>query len=128
MIPLCADQGVGLMPWSPMARGRLTRPAGEQTERSRSDAFGKSLYASTEKADNEVIAAVERVAAARGVPMAQVALAWVLAKQQVSAPIIGASKARHLDDAAAALDLTLGADEVALLEASYVPHAVTGFE
>lgn len=126
-IPLCADQGVGLIPWSPLARGRLTRPAGQQTRRTETDVFGKTLYAGTEAADGAVIAAVEAVAAARGVPMAQVALAWVLAKPQVSAPIVGASKLQHLDDAVAALSLTLTAEEIAALEAPYVPHAVTGF-
>ncbi|MEE7546587.1 aldo/keto reductase, partial [Xanthomonas sp. Kuri4-1] len=80
MIPLCADQGVGLIPWSPLARGRLARPRGEQTDRTRSDAFGATLYAHTEDADGRVIEAVERLAAARGVAMAQVALAWVLAR------------------------------------------------
>jgi aryl-alcohol dehydrogenase-like predicted oxidoreductase len=128
MIPLCRDQGVGLMPWSPMARGRLTRPAGQQTTRSETDHFGKSLYAATEDADNKVIDAVEQVAKERDVPMAQIALAWVLAKPGVSAPIIGASKPRHLDDAVAALSVTLSDDEVARLEAAYVPHPVTGFE
>ncbi|ACB96530.1 aldo/keto reductase [Beijerinckia indica] len=128
MIPLCKDQGVGLIPWSPMARGRLTRPAGEQTKRSESDAFGRSLYAATEDADNAVIGAVERVARSRGVPMAQVALAWVLAKPEVSAPIVGASKPHHLDDAIAALETVLTDDEIAVLEADYVPHPVTGFE
>jgi len=128
MIPLCRDQGVGLMPWSPMARGRLTRPAGDQTARSESDSYGQSLYAATEDADNSVIDAVERVAATRGIPMAQVALAWVLAKPEVSAPIVGASKPRHLDDAIAALSVTLSQEEIAQLEAAYVPHPVTGFE
>lgn len=126
MIPLCADQGVGLIPWSPQARGRLTRPKGAQTERTRSDAFGQTLYAGTEDADGRVIDAVEQLAHARGVPMARVALAWVLAKPQVSAPIIGATRPQHLDDAVAALDLALSADEIAALEAHYVPHAVSG--
>lgn len=127
MIPLCRDQGVGLMPWSPLARGRLTRPAGEQTRRSETDAYGTSLYAATAQMDDAVIDAVEAVATARSVPMAQVALAWVLAKPGVSAPIVGASKPGHLDDAIAALDLTLDADEIARLEAAYQPHPVTGF-
>lgn len=126
MIPLCADQGVGLIPWSPQARGRLTRPKGAQTERTRSDAFGQTLYAGTEDADGRVIDAVEQRAHARGVPMARVALAWVLAKPQVSAPIIGATRPQHLDDAVAALDLALSADEIAALEAHYVPHVVSG--
>lgn len=128
MIPLCRDQGVGLMPWSPMARGRLARPAGEQTKRSETDAFGKTLFSATEAADNAVISAVEDVARRRGVPMAQVALAWVAAKAGVSAPIIGASKPHHLDDAVAALQLKLTSEEIEVLEANYVPHAVTGIE
>jgi 1-deoxyxylulose-5-phosphate synthase len=126
MIPLCLDQGVGLMPWSPMARGRLARPAGAQTKRSESDIVGKSLFGATEDADKKVIDAVEKVAAARNVPMAQVALAWVLAKRGVSAPIIGASKLQHLDDAMGAMTFVLSSDEIADLEANYVPHAVTG--
>jgi len=125
MIPLCLDQGVGLIPWSPMARGRLTRPVGEETERTRSDKFGSTLY-DLEGADRGVIEAVAAVAAERGVPRAQVALAWVLQKQAVTAPIIGASKPGHLEDAVAALDLALTAEEIARLEAPYVPHAVTG--
>lgn len=128
MIPLCADQGVGILPWSPLARGRLARPVGEQTKRSESDAFGQTLFAATEEADNAVISAVERVAAARSIPMAQVSLAWVLAKQEVSAPIVGASKSPHLDDAIAALEIMLSIDEVAALERDYLPHPVAGFE
>jgi 1-deoxyxylulose-5-phosphate synthase len=126
MIPLCRDQGVGLMPWSPVARGRLARPVGAQTKRSESDAYGKGLYAATERADNAVIEAVERIAEARVLPMAQVALAWVLAKQGVSAPIVGASKPSHLDDAVAAIEVALSAEEIAKLEVEYVPHAVAG--
>lgn len=128
MIPLCCDQGVGLLPWSPLARGRLARPAGEQTKRTETDSFGKSLYAATEDADNAVIGAVERIAEARGLPMARVALAWVLAKPGVSAPIVGASKATQLDDAVAALDVRLTGEEIDVLEAHYMPHAVVGFE
>ncbi len=128
MIPLCADQGVGLMPWSPLARGRLARPVGQQTKRSESDTFGQTLFAATERADNTVIGAVERVAAARNVTMAQVALAWVLTKQEVSAPIVGASKSYHLDDAIGALEIVLTDDEITVLEADYVPHQVVGFE
>lgn len=128
MIPLCADQGVGILPWSPLARGRLARPVGEQTKRSESDAFGQTLFAATEDADNAVISAVERVAAARSIPMAQVSLAWVLAKSEVSAPIVGASKSPHLDDAIAALEIMLSSDEVAALESDYLPHPVAGFE
>lgn len=128
MIPLCRDQGVGLMPWSPMARGRLTRPNGQQTERTRTDLSGQSFFENTEEQDGRVIDVVERIAQERGVPMAQVALAWVLGKQGVSSPIVGASKPAHLNDALAALDLHLTAEETARLEAPYVPHAVTGFK
>ncbi|CAM3591133.1 putative oxidoreductase YajO [Pseudomonas reidholzensis] len=128
MIPLCLDQGVGLMPWSPMARGRLTRPNGQQTERTRTDISGASFYAGTEVEDGRVIDVVEQIALERGVPMAQVALAWVLGKRGVSAPIVGASKAEQLDDAIAALELTLSEAEISRLEAPYVPHGVTGFK
>jgi len=127
MIPLCLDQGVGLMPWSPLARGRLTRPHGQQTERTRTDLSGQSFYSATEAEDARVIGVVEQIAGERGVPMAQVGLAWVLAKRGVSAPIVGASKASQLDDAVAALDLELTAEEIQRLEAPYVPHAVSGF-
>ncbi|GAB1617472.1 aldo/keto reductase [Pseudomonas sp. NGC7] len=128
MIPLCLDQGVGLMPWSPLARGRLTRPKGQETARTLSDVSGKSFYAGTEVEDGRVIDVVEQIASERGLPMAQVALAWVLRHRAVSAPIIGASKPGHLDDAIAALGVQLSDEEVARLEAPYVPHAVTGFK
>lgn len=127
MIPLCLDQGVGLMPWSPMARGRLTRPHGQQTERTKTDVSGQSFYQATESEDGRVIDVVEQVANERGVPMAQIALAWVLAKRGVSAPIVGASKAAQLDDAITALELVFSGDEIKRLKAPYVPHAVTGF-
>lgn len=127
MIPLCLDQGIGLMPWSPLARGRLTRPAGQETERTRTDLSGQSFYKASEALDVAVIDTVEQIAKERGVPMAQVALAWVLGKQGVSAPIVGASKASQLDDALAALSLELTAEERQRLEAQYVPHAVSGF-
>jgi 1-deoxyxylulose-5-phosphate synthase len=126
MIPLCTDQGVGLIPWSPMARGRLTRPGAAQTARSGTDQYQKTLYTKTEEADRAVVAAVEAVAKETGRPMAQVALAWVRQKQGVAAPIIGASKVAHLDDAVAGLDLVLTPEQVARLEAAYVPHAVAG--
>jgi len=128
MIPLCLDQGVGVLPWSPMARGRLTRPNGQQTDRTRSDLSGQSFYKDTEVEDGRVIDVVEQIAGERGVPMAQVALAWVLGKNGVSAPIVGASKPAHLDDALAALSVQLSADEVARLQAPYIPHAVAGFK
>ena len=128
MIPLCLDQGVGLIPWSPLARGRLTRPAGVETRRSETDAFMKVLFGKTQEADKAVIDAVEKVAGELGVPMAQVALAWVLAKPGVSAPIVGASKAAQVDDAAAALALSLSPEHIAALEAPYIPHVVAGHQ
>jgi aryl-alcohol dehydrogenase-like predicted oxidoreductase len=129
MLRLCKDQGIGVIPWSPLARGLLTRPWADEpvTKRGETDAFGKTLYAKTRDADRAVVDAVGKVAAARGVPQAQVALAWVLQMSPVTAPIIGASKPHHLPDALAALELKLTAEEVAALEAPYVPHAVAGF-
>jgi aryl-alcohol dehydrogenase-like predicted oxidoreductase len=125
MLPLCADQGVGVIPWSPLARGRLTRPADQETTRSKTDGVGKMLYKEGVAADESVIAAVGRIADARGVSMASVALAWHFTKG-VAAPIIGATKAKHITDAVAALDLELTADEVTELEEPYLPKAPTG--
>jgi len=127
MLPLCLDQGVGVIPWSPLARGRLTRDWDETSARSETDPFGKTLYAATAEADRKVVEAVAEVARARGVPRAQVALAWLMQKPGITAPIVGATKVEHLDDAVAALSLQLTAEEVATLEAPYVPHRVTGF-
>ncbi|HEY0282998.1 MAG TPA: aldo/keto reductase [Rhizomicrobium sp.] len=127
MLPLCADQGIGVIPWSPLARGRLTRDWNETSERQKNDNFGSTLYASMQDADRKIVAAVAEVAKARGVPRAQVALAWVAQKSVVTAPIVGASKSLHLDDAVAALSLNLTPDEIARLEAPYVPHPVVGF-
>jgi 1-deoxyxylulose-5-phosphate synthase len=128
MLPLCIDQGVGVIPWSPLARGRLARPWGEHTPRIASDTFGATLFAQTEENDRQVAEALARVAAQRGASRAQVALAWLLHKPGVTAPIIGASRPGHFDDAAAALSLELSAAEVAALEVPYRPHAVVGFE
>ncbi|MAU19597.1 MAG: alcohol dehydrogenase [Martelella sp.] len=128
MLPLCEAEGIGVIPWSPMARGRLTRPFDTATNRTETDEFGKTLFSETADADRKVVDAVEAIAAARGVPMAQVALAWVLSKKVVSAPIIGASKPHHLDDAAGALEISLTGDEIARLEAPYIPHRVMGFK
>jgi aryl-alcohol dehydrogenase (NADP+) len=125
MLPLCLDQGVGVIPWSPLARGRLARPWDEVTERSQRDAFGSTLY--DEATDRVIVDRVAEVAGARGVPMAQVATAWMLSRPAVTAPIIGATKPRHLDDAVAAVDLVLSDDEIARLEEPYRPHAVAGF-
>ncbi|SAI73779.1 oxidoreductase [Bordetella ansorpii] len=127
MLPLCVDQGVAVIPWSPLARGRLTRPAGEITARVETDVYGGKLYDRTAQADSAVIDRVGEVAEARGVPRAQVALAWVRQKRGVTAPIIGASKPQHLADAIASLSLVLSDEEIAQLESPYVPHAVAGF-
>ena len=127
MLPLCAAEGLGVIPWSPLARGRLTRDWDAVTARTETDEFGKKLFAGTGDADRQVVEAVAKVAAARGIPRAQVALAWVLAKPVVTAPIVGATRMEHLDDAVAALSVKLTAEEIAALEAPYVPHAVTGF-
>jgi aryl-alcohol dehydrogenase-like predicted oxidoreductase len=128
MLPLCRDQGVGIIPWSPLGRGRLARPWGEHTPRIASDAFGATLFAHTEDNDRRVAEALAGVATQRGVPRAQVALAWLLGQAGVTAPIVGASKPGHLEDAVAALELQLHPDELAALEAPYLPHAVVGFE
>jgi aryl-alcohol dehydrogenase-like predicted oxidoreductase len=127
MLRLCLSEQIGVVPWSPLARGRLTRHWRETTPRLETDEFGRALYSKTEEADRAVIERVADVATARGVPMAQVALAWVMRNQAVTAPIIGASKPQHLDDAAAALTLQLTREEIAALEEPYVPHPVSGF-
>ncbi|MGI8718248.1 MAG: aldo/keto reductase [Lapillicoccus sp.] len=124
MFPLCADEGVGAIPWSPLARGRLARHWGTTTSRSSTDEFGSTLYDETDKA---VVDAVGEVAQARGLPRAQVALAWVMRNPVVTAPIVGATKPEHLTDAVAALDVQLTDDEVTALEAPYRPHAPAGF-
>ena len=130
MIPQCLDQGVGILPWSPLARGLLagtrTREGERLTTRARTDPFGESLY--TPEVDFAVVDRVSEVAAERGVPMAQVALAWLLHKPGVTAPIVGATKAEHLDDALAAEQLALSDEEIARLEEPYVPHKVSGIE
>ncbi|WP_435208871.1 aldo/keto reductase [Streptomyces sp. bgisy034] len=123
MLPLCADQGVGVLPWSPLARGRLTRDWGTVTDRSANDNFGSRLYADS---DRVVVEAVTRVANERGVPRAQVALAWLLHQDTVTAPIIGAGRPQHIDDAAAAVELQLSEKELEELERSYAPHPVIG--
>jgi aryl-alcohol dehydrogenase-like predicted oxidoreductase len=127
MLPLCADMGIGVLPWSPLARGRLARPWGEGSARMATDGFGRSLYQATAEADRKVVEKVTELAAARGVAMAQVALAWLLHKSPVTAPIIGATRMTHLDEAVAALALDLSEKEIAELEASYIPHPVVGF-
>jgi 1-deoxyxylulose-5-phosphate synthase len=127
MLPLCVDQGIAVMPWSPIARGRLARPWNETTSRQESDEFGKTLYTQFPESDRAIIDAVGAVAAARGVPRAQVALAWLLQKKGITSPIVGASKPEHLTDAVAALALKLTADEITALEKPYVTRRGTGF-
>jgi len=127
MMPLCAAEGIGVIPWSPLARGRLTRDWNATTRRTETDEFGKTLYAGTEDADRTVVERVAEVAQKRVVPRAQVALAWMVQKPFITAPIVGASKPHHLEDAVAALSLNLTADEIGALEEPYVPHAVAGF-
>lgn len=129
MLGLCRAEGIGVLPWSPLARGRLAREWQDQpsTEREATDEFGKTLYSGTTVADRKVVERVGEVAAARGVPRAQIALAWLLYQPAVTAPIIGATKPHHLEDAVGALALKLTPEEVAALEAPYVPHPVVGF-
>ncbi|EHP43824.1 aldo/keto reductase [Cupriavidus basilensis OR16] len=127
MLPLCAAEGIAVMPWSPLARGRLTRPWHAGSAREESDTFGKTLYRNTEESDRKVVEQVHAIAQARGVPAAQVALAWLSQKREITSPIIGASKPHHIEDAVAALSLGLTLEEIAALEAPYVPHAPVGF-
>ncbi len=129
MNALCQDQGVGLIPWSPLARGRLARSAAasEKTSRSQTDRFGKMLYNASAEADNRVLERVESIAKARGVPNAQVALAWLLRQKGVASPIVGATKMHHLEDAVAALSVKLSNEEARSLEEPYGPRPVAGF-
>jgi aryl-alcohol dehydrogenase-like predicted oxidoreductase len=129
MLPLCLAEGVGVMPWSPLARGRLARASEDQqsSKRMQTDEYGKTLYTSAVEADRRVVDRVGEVAAARGVPRAQVALAWLLSRPAVTSPIVGATRLDHLQDAVAALAVKLSAEEVAALEEFYVPHVVAGF-
>lgn len=126
MLPLCADQKIGVIPWSPLARGRLTREPGEDTKRKGNDQFADRMYGPHEREDQAIVDAVAAIAAARGRNRAQVALAWVLQQQTVTAPIVGATKPQHLADAIAAVELTLTADEIASVEKPYTPRATTG--
>jgi aryl-alcohol dehydrogenase (NADP+) len=128
MIPLCRAEGLGLIPWSPLARGQLARQPQAGTVRSNTDEYAKSLYGGTAAADDKVIARVQTMAAAKGVPPARIALAWLLHKPAVTAPIVGASKPRHIEDAVGALSIKLTAEEIKTLEEPYVPHAVAGHE
>ncbi|MGW0765742.1 aldo/keto reductase [Streptomyces sp. NPDC002676] len=123
MLPLCADQGVGVLPWSPLARGRLTRDWGTVTERSAGDNFGSRLYLDS---DRSIVEAVTRIAGDRGVPSAQVALAWLLHQDTVTAPIVGATRPQHIEDAVAAVELELSDKEIEELEQPYTPRAISG--
>ncbi|HEX3940329.1 MAG TPA: aldo/keto reductase [Acidobacteriaceae bacterium] len=128
MIPLCRAEGIGIVPWSPLARGRLARPwQSETTKRSETDRFGNTMYARTEEADHKVVDRLAELAKRRNVSQATLALAWMLTKPGITAPIVGATKQRHLEDAAAALPVKLSPEEVASLEEPYIPHPVLGF-
>ena len=127
MTGLCRDQGVGLIPWSPLGAGKLTRPWGGATKRSQTDRFNKTMYEVTEDGSREVVAAVEAVAKARGVPMAQIAIAWLLQKDGITSPIIGATRAGHIEDAVAAIGLSLTTEEIARLEAPYQPRPAPAY-
>lgn len=129
MLGLCEAEGIGVIPWSPLARGRLTRPwQSEQTKRFETDQFGKSMYSHTEDADRRVVDRLGQLADQRGVPRAQLALAWMLSKPVITAPIVGATRPHHLEDAVAALSVTLSPEEIASLEEPYTPHPVLGFQ
>jgi aryl-alcohol dehydrogenase-like predicted oxidoreductase len=128
MVPLCRDQGVGLIPWSPLARGYLARgPGAKGTKRSETDRFGQTLYSSMVEADQRVIAAVDALAKARKLPHAQVTLAWLLQRDAVTAPIVGATRMEHLETAVGALGVQLSMEEVKAVEAPYVAHPIAGF-
>jgi aryl-alcohol dehydrogenase-like predicted oxidoreductase len=128
MMALCRSEGIGVIPWSPLARGRLTRPwQSETTKRYETDQFGKRMYLQTEAADRKVVDRLGQISERRGVPRAQLALAWLLSKPGVTAPIVGATKVHHLQDAVAALSLHLTPEEIASLEEPYTPHPVLGF-
>jgi aryl-alcohol dehydrogenase-like predicted oxidoreductase len=128
MIGLCQSESIAVLPWSPLARGRLTRAwQSESTKRAETDSFGNAMYAHTAEADKKVVDALGRLAEQRAIPRAQLALAWLLSRPAVTAPIVGASKPHHLEDAAAALSVRLTQEEIAALEAPYIPHPVLGF-
>ena len=128
MLPFCLDQGIGVIPWSPLARGYLTRDWGETTGRSQTDRFGQMMYRQAEESDRRTVDAVGEIARARGASRAQVALAWLLHQPAVTAPIVGVTRTEHLTDALAAVDLHLEPDELARLEGHYAPHAPEGYE
>ena len=124
MLPLCADQRIAVLPWSPLARGRLTRDWDDQTERSRTDEFGKNLYDGT---DQVIVERLRELSEKRGVPRAQLALAWLRHKPVVTSPIFGATRPQHIEDALASLEVELSDDELRWLEEPYTPHRIVGF-
>jgi aryl-alcohol dehydrogenase-like predicted oxidoreductase len=130
MLGLCSAEGIGVIPWSPLARGRLTRSSESQTSttRAQTDEYGEEIYSGMEEADKRVIDRVGEIAEQRGVTRAQMALAWLFHKPVVTAPIIGATKLHHLEEAVAALAIKLSEAEIEALEALYIPHPVLGFE
>jgi aryl-alcohol dehydrogenase-like predicted oxidoreductase len=130
MLPLCLAEGIGVLPWSPLARGRLARAWETQptTTRGQTDEYGKKLYSKTEEADRPVVDRLGEIAKARGISRAEIALAWLLHKPAVTAPIVGATKLQHLEEAAAAVDVKLSDAEIDALEAPYVTHPIAGFE
>jgi len=127
MLPLCEAEGIGVIPWSPQARGKLSRDWDHTSIRTETDEAMTRLFAHTQDADKKVVDRVAEVAKARGIPRAQVALAWLLSKPVITAPIVGATKLHHLDDALASVNVKLSAEEIAALEEPYVPHEVVGF-
>ena len=127
MLPLCAAEGIGVIPWSPQARGRLTRDWDYTSIRTETDDAHRRLFGKSAEADRKVVDRVAEISRARGIPRAQVALAWLLAKPVITAPIVGATKLHHLDDALASVNVKLSADEITSLEEPYLPHAVVGF-
>jgi len=127
MLPFCLDQGVGVIPWSPLARGLLTREWSSKTKRSETDKFTQALYSQAEEANHTIVATVKAIAEERHVPMAQIGLAWLLQKEAVTAPIVGVTKPQHLTDAVAAVNLKLSDEEIRRLEAPYIPQMPEGF-
>ncbi len=130
MLPLCAGEGIGVIPWSPLARGHLARKWEEEpsTKRSETDEFGRTLYEDTKEVDKKIVDRVSEISKERGISHAQVSLAWILSKSVVTAPIIGATKMEHLTNAIEAVDIKLSDEEIKRLEELYVPHAVVGFK
>jgi aryl-alcohol dehydrogenase-like predicted oxidoreductase len=126
ILPLCKEDKVGVMPWSPLAAGRLARPWGETDERAKVDVIGKAIYSTTADSDRKVVERVAEIAEKRGVPMPQIALAWLLQREPVTAPIVGTTEISHIEDAVAALSIHLTSEEMAFLEEPYVPHPVLG--